>query len=257
MNAETTSQGGWGRPAPGRPPGRPATRLGGGGTAALVWWQPVALAGLDPVAAAVRRPPRPAPGHRLGAVGWAGPAGVGDHAEAAAGQRREGFGVVRRSWHGSRLQDSSGSSTACWRVLSLQLTSDRSSSQCAPVRPSSAWWNDIENDIPPLHPTPCRSNVALGRAGASGPPRPLAPPNRAPAASSTERGRHRRNAESLRPDTSRLTCLCVQGERQLERIGEHLGSLSWLRLALIRPRLHEQRLLRVGSSVDFEPAAAW
>src|SRR5215216_1347112 len=161
---------------------------------------------------------------------------------------------LRRTRRSSGLQDSSGSSTACWRVLSLQLTSDRSSSQCAPVRPSSAGWNDIENDIPPLHPTPCRSNVALGRAGASGPPRPLAPPNRAPAASSTERGRHRRNAESLRPDTSRLTCLCVQGERQLERIGEHLGSLSWLRLALIRPRLHEQRLLRVGSSVDFEPA---
>jgi uncharacterized membrane protein YkvA (DUF1232 family) len=36
----------------------------------------------------------------------------------------------------------------------LQLTSDRSSSQCAPVGPSSGWWNDMENDIcrPPSRP---------------------------------------------------------------------------------------------------------
>ena len=46
------------------------------------------------------------------------------------------------------LQDSSESSTACWRVFSLQLRSDGLSSQCAPVGPSSAWWNDIENDMP-------------------------------------------------------------------------------------------------------------
>jgi hypothetical protein len=57
------------------------------------------------------------------------------------------FGVVGRSWHGSKLQDSSGSSTACCRVVSLQLTSGGSSSQCAPVRPSSARWNDMRNDI--------------------------------------------------------------------------------------------------------------
>src|SRR4029453_9051291 len=44
------------------------------------------------------------------------------------------------------LQDSSGSSTACWPVRSLQLTSEGSSSQCAPVGPSSAWWNDQRND---------------------------------------------------------------------------------------------------------------
>jgi hypothetical protein len=42
----------------------------------------------------------------------------GDHAKAAAGQRGEGLGVVGRSWHGSRLQDSRESSTAYCRVLS-------------------------------------------------------------------------------------------------------------------------------------------
>jgi len=93
-----------------RRPGRLPARLSGW-AAALVRWRPVALTGLDPVAVTVGRPPRPAPGHRLGAVCWPGLAGVGDHAKAAAGQRREGFGVVGRSWHGSRLQDSSGSST--------------------------------------------------------------------------------------------------------------------------------------------------
>ena len=45
------------------------------------------------------------------------------------------------------LQDSSGSSTACWHVLSLQLTSGGSSSQCAPVGPSSPRWNDKQNDV--------------------------------------------------------------------------------------------------------------
>jgi hypothetical protein len=54
----------------------------------------------------------------------------------------------RRSWHGSRLQDRSGSSMACWPVASLQLTSGGSSSQCAPVGLSSARWNDNGNDIP-------------------------------------------------------------------------------------------------------------
>jgi hypothetical protein len=40
------------------------------------------------------------------------------------------------------LQDSWQASTACWRVLSWQLTSGGSSSQCAPVGPSNAQWND-------------------------------------------------------------------------------------------------------------------
>jgi hypothetical protein len=35
---------------------------------------------------------------------------------------------------------------ACWRVLSLQLRSGRPSSQWAAVGPSSARWNDCEND---------------------------------------------------------------------------------------------------------------
>jgi hypothetical protein len=63
----------------------------------------VAFAGFDPVAAAVRRPPGAAPGDRLGAVGWAGLAGVGDEAEAAAGKWGEGFSIVGRSWHVSRI----------------------------------------------------------------------------------------------------------------------------------------------------------
>jgi hypothetical protein len=50
-------------PAPRRPPRRTAARPRGG-VAALVRWRPVAPAGLDPVAAAVRRPPGPAPGDR-------------------------------------------------------------------------------------------------------------------------------------------------------------------------------------------------
>jgi hypothetical protein len=45
------------------------------------------------------------------------------------------------------LQDSSGPSTGYCRVVSLQLTSDGWSSQCAPVGPSSARWNDTRNDI--------------------------------------------------------------------------------------------------------------
>jgi hypothetical protein len=45
------------------------------------------------------------------------------------------------------LQDSSGPSTACWRVASLQLRPDGSSSQYAPVGPSDAVWNDKWNDM--------------------------------------------------------------------------------------------------------------
>jgi hypothetical protein len=48
------------------------------------------------------------------------------------------------------LQDSGQPSAECWRVVSLQLTSGASSSQCAPIGPSSAWWNDNENDMPSL-----------------------------------------------------------------------------------------------------------
>src|SRR5215217_4677396 len=39
------------------------------------------------------------------------------------------------------------SSTGCCRVVSLQVTSGGSSGQCAPVRPSNAWWNDKWNDV--------------------------------------------------------------------------------------------------------------
>ena len=44
------------------------------------------------------------------------------------------------------LQDRSGSSTACWCVFSLLLSSGGSASQCAPVGPSSPRWNDQRND---------------------------------------------------------------------------------------------------------------
>jgi hypothetical protein len=81
---------------------RPAATLDGR-AAAFDRGRPVALAGLDPVAATVRCPPGPAPGHRLRAVGRPGFAVVGDHPEAAAGQRGEGFGVVGRSGHASRV----------------------------------------------------------------------------------------------------------------------------------------------------------
>jgi hypothetical protein len=81
------------------------------------------------------------------AVGRPSLAGAGDEPEAAAGQRGEGLGVVGRSWHGSRLQDRRGSSTACWPVVSLQLRSGASCSQCAPDRPSDARWNDRQNDM--------------------------------------------------------------------------------------------------------------
>ena len=48
---------------------------------------------------------------------------------------------------GSGLQESSGSSTAYYRVLCLQLRSGGSSSRCAAVGPSGGWWNDNRNDI--------------------------------------------------------------------------------------------------------------
>ena len=88
--------------APRRPPRRPTAGLGGRATVLDQWWL-VAFAGLDPVAAAVRRPPGPAPGHRLGAVRRPSLTVMGDHAEAAAGQRKERLGVGR-SWHGYRIR---------------------------------------------------------------------------------------------------------------------------------------------------------
>jgi hypothetical protein len=49
-----------------------------------------------------------------------------------------------------------------------------------------------------------------------------------------------------------------RGKGERERIGEHLGPLSRLRRALVRPRLHQQRVLRVvGSAVHLQPAASW
>jgi hypothetical protein len=82
--------------------GRPAATLDGRATA-FDRGRAVVLAGLDPVAATVRCSPGPAPGHRLRAVGRPGFAVVGDHPEAAAGQRGEGFRVVGRSGHVSRV----------------------------------------------------------------------------------------------------------------------------------------------------------
>jgi hypothetical protein len=65
----------------------------------------------------------------------------------AINDRRQGRtgeeGLVDRP---SCLQDRSGSSTGCWPVLPLQLTSGGSSSPCAPVGLSSARWNDQQND---------------------------------------------------------------------------------------------------------------
>jgi hypothetical protein len=52
----------------------------------------------------------------------------------------------------SGLQDSWGSSTACWRVLFLAAHVSGLSIQRAPVRPSSTRWNDKRNDMLP-HPT--------------------------------------------------------------------------------------------------------
>jgi len=59
------------------------------------------------------------------------------------------------SWRGGLepptccLQDSGEPSTGYWPVLSWQLRSGGSSSQCAPVGLSDAWWNDKRNDIAP------------------------------------------------------------------------------------------------------------
>ena len=65
------------------------------------------------------------------------PAPVRDRAGAGTGARTPNL----------LLQDSSGSSTAYQRVLSLQVRSGGSSSQYAPVGPSRAGWNNKRNDI--------------------------------------------------------------------------------------------------------------
>jgi hypothetical protein len=54
----------------------------------------------------------------------------------------------------SGLQDSSGSSVEYWPVLSWQVTSGRSSSQCAPDSPNDRRWNDTGNDMPLLGQLP-------------------------------------------------------------------------------------------------------
>ena len=54
--------------------------------------------------------------------------------------------VVGAVPNGICLQDRRGPSTACRRVLSLQLASGGPSSQCAPIGPSSGRWNDKQND---------------------------------------------------------------------------------------------------------------
>jgi len=48
------------------------------------------------------------------------------------------------------MQDSRQRSRGCWCERSLQVRSGGSSSQYAPDRPSSAWWNDKQNDIAEL-----------------------------------------------------------------------------------------------------------
>ena len=50
-------------------------------------------------------------------------------------------------------------------MLSLPVRSGRSSSQCAPVGPSSAWWNDKQNDIAELASAPQPSEAGWLMAG--------------------------------------------------------------------------------------------
>jgi hypothetical protein len=102
-------------------------------------WGPVALAGLDPVVAAARRPPRSAPGHRLGAVHRSCFAVMGDHSEASARLQGEGLGVVGgRSWHGSRYV-----SGALWaRVPEVAET----------IAPQGRWLGRGGANLLPCHP---------------------------------------------------------------------------------------------------------
>jgi hypothetical protein len=80
------------------------------------------------------------------------------------------------------LQDSGQPSIACWRVLSLQLRSGGSSSQYAPVGPSSARWNDCETaqwfgDDPA--PRSVAVGVTLGMTDPGGVMRRTCPPTAA------------------------------------------------------------------------------
>lgn len=83
----------------------------------------MALAGLDTVAAAVRRPPRPAPDDRLRAVRRADLAVVSDQAEAAARQWREGFSIVRRSGHDSRIREDSSEDARSFTSVTTETAS--------------------------------------------------------------------------------------------------------------------------------------
>jgi hypothetical protein len=67
-------------------------------------WGPVALAGPDPVAAAVRRPPSAPPDHWLGALARLRRGGrLGGSSGRAAGRRlRRSRGLL--AWHGSRVR---------------------------------------------------------------------------------------------------------------------------------------------------------
>jgi hypothetical protein len=56
-----------------------------------------------------------------------------------------------------------GASTGYTQVLPLQLTSDGSFSQYAPVGPSSTRWNDKRNDMPPG--SPARNRMGVTAAG--------------------------------------------------------------------------------------------
>ena len=82
----------------------------------------------------------------VGALRPTGPASTpgGSHLDAdiRSSPHSSGAGLVRLSC----LQDSGQPSTGTCRVVSLQLRSGRSSSQCAAVGPSAAWWNDKWND---------------------------------------------------------------------------------------------------------------
>ena len=94
----------------------------GGRAATLVRPWPVARTSLDPVAAAVRRPPGPAPDDRLGAVRRPSASAMSsDHAEASAGQRGEGLGIVGRSRHVSRIRRASEGCPVVERLAGLAM----------------------------------------------------------------------------------------------------------------------------------------
>jgi hypothetical protein len=125
-----------------------------------------------------------------------------------------------------------------------------SSSKCAPVRSSGVTWSDTENDMPALHPTPCRPGMWR-----SAEPAPRG--RRTPWHHPTERQRlHRpkqggtqgvlRACDQKKPG---LTCLCVQVDLSDRRPSDYeswstcpasAGGSSWL-------------LTSPGSSVECAP----